>query len=495
MAAPKPKDYRQKAPSNIGVGLARSAGQGLLFGFGDEVEAFTRSLIKGEKYDDALSQVRSELETFREEAPVASYGTEIISSIPSVLAGGAGLARLGITGVGKAGAIESALYGAGAGEDLESRAIGASVGAVAGSAISKGAEKLLPKKSAVAKELQKKGIPLTPGQALRDSGSIGSTLITALEDLSTSYPGAGAPIQAKRLESLIKTNKVLLDEAVEPLGIKIPKNLSPRESYEYVDDIISKEYENVISKLSLQNTSNLETNLLNAIEESVLDQIEQGRVLKLLDKYLFNKVKDGKLSGKDLKNAQTELRRLGDSFFKKGGFEGEIGQVIKQAKNILENEIDLQNVGSSKLKKINKVYANLIPINDAMQQAVIQEGVFTPAQIIRAIRKADATKRKTQLIAGKKPLLETASQAQQILGSQFPETGTASRLLAQDVIQNPLKLAKLVGPAATSEILMSRPFGVSPLTGLLTGISPAITTTTPATTALLSQRIKGEPAQ
>ena len=138
------------------------------------------------------------------------------------------------------------------------------------------------------------------------------------------------------------------------------------------------------------------------------------------------------------------------------------------------------------------MYANLIPINDAMQQAIIQEGVFTPAQIIRAIRKADATKRKTQLIAGKKPLLETATQAQQVLGSQFPETGTASRLLAQDVIQNPLKLAKLVGPAAASEILMSRPFGVSPLTGLLTGISPTVKTTTPATTALLSQRIQEE---
>ena len=65
MPAPKPKDYREKAPTDIGLGLARSAGQGLLFGFGDEVEAFARSAIKGADYQETLNTVRSELEEFR----------------------------------------------------------------------------------------------------------------------------------------------------------------------------------------------------------------------------------------------------------------------------------------------------------------------------------------------------------------------------------------------------------------------------------------------
>ena len=47
MALPKERNYKtnEDAPSNVGANLARTTlGQGLLFGFGDEVEAFTRSL-------------------------------------------------------------------------------------------------------------------------------------------------------------------------------------------------------------------------------------------------------------------------------------------------------------------------------------------------------------------------------------------------------------------------------------------------------------------
>lgn len=492
MPAPKPKDYGKKAPADIGLGLARSVGQGLLFGFGDEVEAFARSLVKGADYEDTLGIVREEIEQFRKEAPVAAYGAEIASSIPSFLLGGAGLARVGLTGAGKVGAIQSGLYGAGVGEDAEERAKLAGLSALTGGAISAAAGKILPKKSETAKKLQKKGIPLTPGQSLRDSGTIGSSLISALEDLTTSYPGAGAPIQAKRLETLLQTNRVILDEAVKPLKIKIPKNLSMKESYEYVDDVISKEYENVISRLSIKGTNNLQQKIFNNIENSILDDLEQARVLRILDKKMLNKIKDDQISGRDLKNIQTELRRLGDSFSKKGGAEGEIGQVIKETKKILEDEIDLQNIDSQALKNVNKTYANLIPINDAMQQAIIQEGVFTPAQLIRAIKKTDPTKRKAALLKGDKPLLETATQAQQVLGSQFPDSGTASRLLAQDVIVNPLKLGKLAPPAIASELLMSRPFGMSPVTGLLTSVSPLTRGATPASTAILLQQAQEE---
>ena len=296
-----------------------------------------------------------------------------------------------------------------------------------------------------------------------------------------------APITCASLASfdLIETNKVLLNEAVAPLGIKIPKDLSAREAYSYVDDIISKKYENVLNKLSLSNTDNLEIKILNILEESVLDPTEQARVLRIIDVNLTNKIKDGTLKGRDLKNAQTVLRQKAESFEKKGGFEGEIGQVIRQMKEALENEIDIQNVDSKDLKIVNQVYRNMIPINDAMQQAVIQEGVFTPAQLIRAIKKADKTKRKTRVIKGDNTLQETAEQASKVLGTSYPDSGTASRLLAQDVIINPTRLAKLVGPAAMSEVLMSRPFGMSPVTGALTSFSPTLRGATPSLTSLL----------
>ena len=494
MPAPQKKIKKQSQQLDIGTGLTRSFGQGLLFGFADEAEAFGRSLVGSKSYKENLETIRSELDAFRKQAPVAAYGTEIAAAIPSTIftGGTALLGRAGLKGAGKVGAAQSAIYGAGVGEDAESRAKGAMISAVTGGAASKGADLLLPKKSATAKKLQAKGIPLTPGQALRDSGSIGSDLISALEDLSTSYPGVGVPIQAKRLETLIKTNRLLLDEAVAPLKIKIPKGLEGREAFEYVDDIVSKEYENVINKLSLKNTSNLETRILNTIENSALDTTEQQKVLKLIDVNLINKIKDGKLLGRDLKNAQTALRQKAENFEKQGGFQAEIGQVLRETKHILEDEIDLQNINSGDLKRINLVYRNLVPITDAMQQAVIQEGVFTPAQLLRAIKKADKTKRKKQVIAGQAPLQQTAEEAQAILGSSFPDTGTASRLLAQGIIQQPSGLAGLSPTAFASSVIQARPFGYSPTTGILTAPLPVVKGVTPPITALTSSAIQEE---
>lgn len=491
MPAPQKKIKKQSQELDIGTGITRSIGQGLLFGFADEAEAFARSLTGKTTYKENLETIRQELDAFREQAPAASYGAEILGAIPSTIAtGGSGLlGRAGITGVGKVGAVQGGVYGAGVGEDVESRAKGAVGGATLSGLTSKGADLLLPKKSEIAKKLQKKGIPLTPGQALRDSGSIGSDLISALEDLSTSYPGVGVPIQAKRIETLIKTNMVLLEEAISPLKIKIPKGLSNREAYDYVDDVMNKEYTNVIAKLSLKNTNNLETKILDTLENSILDPAEQQRVLTIVDKNLINKIKNGQLSGKNIKNAQTSFRRLAENLEKKGGFDAEIGQVLRQIKNVLEDEVDLQNVNAFELKRINNVYRNLVPINEAMQQAVINEGVYTPAQLLRAIKKADRTKRKTKLLAGKAPLQETAEQAQRILGSAFPDTGTASRLLAQGVIQEPLKLFGTAPTTIASQVIQARPFGRSPATGLLTLPRATALTLTPPSAALTTQEI------
>ena len=275
----QPKVKKQSQEVDITTNLSRSLGQGLLFGFADETEAFIRSLTGSKNYNENLTEIRDELDIFRKKSPIAAYGTELLGSVPSTLLGGAGLARLGMKGAGKIAATESGIYGAGVGEDIEERAIGGALSAATGSAITKGAKKILPVKSEMAKKLQKKGIPLTPGQSLRDSGSIGSDLISALEDLSTSYPGVGAPIQAKRLETLVKANRTLLDEAVKPMNIKIPKNLDGSEAFNYVDDIISREYENVLEKLSIQDTASLNNKVLDILEESILDSSEQKKVL------------------------------------------------------------------------------------------------------------------------------------------------------------------------------------------------------------------------
>ena len=115
------------------TGLGRSIGQGVTFGFGDEIEAGIRALGAG-TYDEEVAKIRAELEKFRETNPVSAYGSEIAASLPTGLGLGALALRAGVRGIGKIGAAEGALYGAGVGEDAEDRAVSAAIGAPLGAA-------------------------------------------------------------------------------------------------------------------------------------------------------------------------------------------------------------------------------------------------------------------------------------------------------------------------------------------------------------------------
>ena len=134
--------------------------------------------------------------------------------------------------------------------------------------------------------------------------------------------------------------------------------------------------------------------MLDTIQNSGLSVKNQDFVVEKIVKNISDNVKDNALSGSKIKNIETEFTRLEKQFVPKGGFEGEIGLVFKQLKNQFKDAIELQNP-NTELQKINSVYRNIGPVADAMAQASVKEGVFTPAQLLRSLKKADKTKEKT----------------------------------------------------------------------------------------------------
>ena len=93
-----------KAPTSYAGNLARAIGQGVTFGFGDELEAGVRSLIGDRSYDEEVGDIRKSISEFRDTNPIAAYGSEIVGSIPTGV-GLAGLAlRGGLKGAAKIGA-------------------------------------------------------------------------------------------------------------------------------------------------------------------------------------------------------------------------------------------------------------------------------------------------------------------------------------------------------------------------------------------------------
>jgi len=481
------KDMQMK-PS-LSSNLARSAiGQGLLFGFGDELEAGVRAAFdKSRTYDDFVNDIRTNLQQFREDSPGLAYGSEIVGSIPAALTGAGALAKVGIKGVGKVAALEGATYGAGASDgDATERVYGAGAGAAISGPVAKLGSRVLPKITEKAKKIQDKGIRLTLGQQVGgEGGTIFGSLLENVEKMSTSIPAVGAPVAQRRIQAIVDFNRVALNEAVEPINLKIPKDLSPREAFEFVDDQISKSYDEILGKLSISDANALENKILKTIVDSDLDETTQNVLLKQMQKKIFSKIKNGKLDGKTIKNLETELGRLERSYKPKGGFEGEVGIEYGKIKTVLLNELADQNNGAVELQKINRAYGNLIPIKEAMASAIAKEGVFTPAQLLRGIRKTDKSKYKTQSSKGNRPLQDTADLASEIVGNAFPDSGTASRLITGDIVTDFTQAAPYILPGLLSGAMYSS-VG-RPITNTIIRTPEFITrTTSPAVSSMVT---------
>ena len=128
------------------IGGTRAAlGQGLGMGWGDEAEAWLRSRLSEQSYEDALKQVRGEYGRFSQQYPFTAGAAEfaggmipgaVAMMIPGAQTVGTAQAQRSAMGalakLGALGATTGAVSGAGYAENPEDRAAGALSGSVLG---------------------------------------------------------------------------------------------------------------------------------------------------------------------------------------------------------------------------------------------------------------------------------------------------------------------------------------------------------------------------
>ena len=155
------KDLQTIIQSSTTANRLRQLGQGLTFGFGDEIEGSIRSLLGGGTRDEEIDKARAQVKAYEDLLPYESMGLQIAGGLPSGLLG-AGRAAVGsgarmipkIFRGASAGTSHGGLSGAGRAEEgkrLEGAETGAKFGAATGAAFPvvtgalKGAGKFLGK--------------------------------------------------------------------------------------------------------------------------------------------------------------------------------------------------------------------------------------------------------------------------------------------------------------------------------------------------------------
>ena len=494
--------------------ITRAAAQGLTFGFADEIEAAVRSAFdSGKTYAEVVKDVRGQIDSFRQRNPATAFSAEIAGAILPTIAAQfvpGGQAALASTGarisqgvralgggqkatrtaqVAAASGGQSALYGAGSAEGglaerLPSAAASGVIGTVAGPVI----ERVAPVVTSKAADLIKRGVPVTPGQAVRESGLLGRGLARLEEGVADNVFLIGDAVRGAFDRANTGFNRAAVTEALAPAGIKVKKGLEGKQLIGFGQKALSTQYDRTLSKMSIPDVLPV-ASALDTITKDLSDDIAadvQGRV----QRYIIKQFKGGEMTGANIKKAQTFLRRDITRLRKEGSeIAARKADALEDIRSVFSAELQKTNpVLAPQLSNIDKAYGQFEIVRNAELRRKTGEG-FLPGDLLQAAAKGDATKRQSKFSAGEARMQRLAQDAQDVIGNTTPNSGTAGRQQAARIVtgQGGLMGATQVEPTTAGLALIApaaySPVGVPVARNIVSGAGRAMQAAVPVAAA------------
>lgn len=418
---------------NKGAESVRSAAGGLLLEYADELEAALRTgKISGPEYTKLRDELRAKQEQFAKENPSLALGTKIAGSLVmpggvAVKGGKEGLTFLKNLGLGTTmGAIE----GTGAATDNQDIFQKGIEGGAFGFGTTLGlnliGRTIAPILREGTRELQQKGIRLTPGQAF------GGTAET-LEQSAESFPIIGNLIKGARRASMEDFNVAAMNDTLSSIGEKVTKGSTGRKALIETREKVSRAYDDVLPKLKLTPDSNLSNNLDNVVKKYAKGKLSQPQIEQLneyitgLKSDIGNKV----VQGEKVKLIHEDIANLVESYRGAKGTEKLYGDALEDVQKAFKRSLEIQNPKYIKdLRNVDESYAKYIRVENAVKRASKQgsEPVFSPEQLAASIESLEKTLRKGAIGRGTALMQDLSNRGIDILGTRVPDSGTAGRL-------------------------------------------------------------------
>lgn len=368
----------------------------------------------------------------REERIAASRGGAAGMDWPRLAGGAAATAPLAALPGGPvasslaAGALSGALQPVPEGDLMAEKAkqvgLGATGGA-AGAGLVGGLGRLISPKASMgqAAQLAREGITPTPGQAL-------GRVPAVIEEKLTSIPLLGDMIKGAQRRGVEDLNVAAYNRALAPIGEKASGKLG-REGVAEVKDKLSAAYERVLPKLNFKADQQFIEEISNLREvASELPEPQLKQFEKILQNKLFHRMPTGTMDGQTFKGVDSELSRLAKGYMGDASFDNrQMGTAIDEVLRTTRNALERSNPDAQELQAINRGYATYARIRDAASRVGSDQGVFSPAQLQAAVRAGDKSVGKGAFATGQAPLQDLADPARAVLGSKYPDSGTAGR--------------------------------------------------------------------
>lgn len=298
--------------------------------------------------------------------------------------------------------------------------------------------------------LHEAGVPQTLGQIARQGKGVVARGVAAAEDALSSVPFLGDAINTARGRGVDAFNTAVANRALKNIGGNVPKGMEPGiEMVDFVGDKLSQKYQSLVPKLSATYDRQFVDDLTSARDvTSVLPAARQRQFAQIVRDVLGNRSQGNKITGQELKDAESRLTTLYKKFSKSTDADQTIlADAIDGVRQALRSSVGRSNPSHAKeLQAINRGWAQLATYRGAANAPGNATGVVTPAQMLAASRKSGFRD-------------ELSNAAKEVLPSQLPDSGTARRAMqaaAASSVAGATLNPWLAAPAAGS-ILYTKP--------------------------------------
>lgn len=289
-----------------------------------------------------------------------------------------------------------------------------------------------PKVAPVVQRLKDAGVSMTPGQILGATESKVGSVLKGVEDRLTGVPFLGEVVKGARHRSVETFNRAALNEPLKSIGKTLPKNAPiGNEGIAAVESQLGKAYDDVLPKLSATGDSQFANDLAQIHAKAATMAPARAKQFNAILKDLGRFWKPGnQMSGSDLKAVES---RLGERIRNYGSGADpdarDLANVLGEVQSSLRDLAARQNPSqAARLKAINEGWAKFTRLQKAASSAT-KDGIFTPNQLSIAARVMDKSGRKATTARGGALMQRFAQDAQSVLPSSVPDSGTAGRLM------------------------------------------------------------------
>lgn len=350
--------------------------------------------------------------------------------------------------------VQASLAGAGAKEDNRlGESLSAGAGSILGDALIGAASRVAKPVWHLTKDaklLADKGIYATPMSA---SGAS----LKAAEDKLMSIPGVGDILAAGRRAGVKDYNKYIITDTS---GGPLPGAGYGREAFDAALDRFNTRYDDALNGLHLNiNDPAIQSSFNNVVRNNELDKQGLDTFNQTWNNFRANHAQGSMpitgvntpglsvqnpfgpptlIDGSGVQRLTQKFGERAKSFQQsKDPYHNQTGDAYSDAREELFNAVANQNIGNKgaagvqKLKDTNLDYARFSPVMSAGNRAAAtrRDGVFSPAEGLGALKQhMERRGNGNMFLRGQGDNQDVHQAANNVLGSSYPDSGTAGRL-------------------------------------------------------------------